>query len=248
MSKAAEEAYFSDICMTRCGGLCCDPWWGIISYTISMTRPGGAGGQDAFKAPVLRSIKERAARIVGAYVTKETPPRRLFTEPEVYNVKLRSVRAEGTTVVVELLAMYAFRCGFLTDENVCSVHPAVIGGTDIRPPHCGFMGSPEAHAGGKGYCRILDAATRSGGADGDDREVDAAVESAIGVDKGASDRHLGEGFGTAEEAAGDVAARINAWCEANMPGPGPGASRVKAGRNDPCPCGSGRKYKRCHGR
>ena len=24
-------------------------------------------------------------------------------------------------------------------------------------------------------------------------------------------------------------------------------SRRKIGRNDPCPCGSGRKYKRCHG-
>jgi len=23
---------------------------------------------------------------------------------------------------------------------------------------------------------------------------------------------------------------------------------AKAGRNDPCPCGSGRKYKHCHGR
>jgi len=22
---------------------------------------------------------------------------------------------------------------------------------------------------------------------------------------------------------------------------------ARAGRNDPCPCGSGRKYKRCHG-
>ena len=22
---------------------------------------------------------------------------------------------------------------------------------------------------------------------------------------------------------------------------------VKVGRNDPCPCGSGRKYKKCHG-
>jgi preprotein translocase subunit SecA len=22
----------------------------------------------------------------------------------------------------------------------------------------------------------------------------------------------------------------------------------KVGRNDPCPCGSGRKYKKCHGR
>lgn len=23
--------------------------------------------------------------------------------------------------------------------------------------------------------------------------------------------------------------------------------QVKVGRNDPCPCGSGRKYKKCHG-
>ena len=23
---------------------------------------------------------------------------------------------------------------------------------------------------------------------------------------------------------------------------------VKIGRNDPCPCGSGKKYKQCHGR
>jgi len=25
------------------------------------------------------------------------------------------------------------------------------------------------------------------------------------------------------------------------------APAVKAGRNDPCPCGSGKKYKKCHG-
>ena len=25
-------------------------------------------------------------------------------------------------------------------------------------------------------------------------------------------------------------------------------SAPKVGRNDPCPCGSGRKYKQCHGR
>ncbi|KAA3638847.1 MAG: hypothetical protein DWP92_05505, partial [Armatimonadetes bacterium] len=25
------------------------------------------------------------------------------------------------------------------------------------------------------------------------------------------------------------------------------AQRLKVGRNDPCPCGSGYKYKRCHG-
>jgi len=25
-------------------------------------------------------------------------------------------------------------------------------------------------------------------------------------------------------------------------------AHLKAGRNDPCPCGSGKKYKKCHGR
>tara|TARA_B110000240_G_scaffold6053_1_gene6683 strand:- start:253 stop:594 length:342 start_codon:yes stop_codon:yes gene_type:complete len=25
------------------------------------------------------------------------------------------------------------------------------------------------------------------------------------------------------------------------------ASKLKVGRNDPCPCGSGKKYKQCHG-
>ena len=34
-------------------------------------------------------------------------------------------------------------------------------------------------------------------------------------------------------------------------GPAPAAQPVKAepkvGRNDPCPCGSGKKYKKCHG-
>ena len=30
--------------------------------------------------------------------------------------------------------------------------------------------------------------------------------------------------------------------------PEPARAALKVGRNDPCPCGSGKKYKRCHGR
>ncbi|WP_373318853.1 SEC-C metal-binding domain-containing protein, partial [Laribacter hongkongensis] len=26
------------------------------------------------------------------------------------------------------------------------------------------------------------------------------------------------------------------------------AAGVRVGRNDPCPCGSGKRYKQCHGR
>ena len=29
--------------------------------------------------------------------------------------------------------------------------------------------------------------------------------------------------------------------------PEPPATSAKVGRNDPCPCGSGKKYKKCHG-
>jgi preprotein translocase subunit SecA len=44
------------------------------------------------------------------------------------------------------------------------------------------------------------------------------------------------GFGADEEAA--QAQAMAASLQAGMP---------KAGRNDPCPCGSGKKYKHCHG-
>jgi preprotein translocase subunit SecA len=30
-------------------------------------------------------------------------------------------------------------------------------------------------------------------------------------------------------------------------GPAAGDDYARVGRNDPCPCGSGRKFKRCHG-
>lgn len=32
------------------------------------------------------------------------------------------------------------------------------------------------------------------------------------------------------------------------PAAGPGVKQEKVGRNDPCPCGSGKKYKKCHGK
>ena len=49
------------------------------------------------------------------------------------------------------------------------------------------------------------------------------------------------GYGADEEAA-EVAAAAGAAA-------GAGALRAgqKVGRNDPCPCGSGKKYKQCHG-
>ncbi len=243
MAKHAElEAYFSDICMERCGGMCCDPWWGVISYTVR--KPGGASAMKQFTEELARGIRQRARRIVEGYVTSETPRRALFSTPEVYNVRIRSIAAEGTTIVMELLAMFAFRCGFLSEDNVCTIHPSILGGEDIRPPHCGQMGSPDAVPDSKGYCRILHAA----GGEGEREELDAAVQAAIGVERGASRAHLSEGFGSAEEAALNVAEEVQRYCRSNAPGLLPRKDESKAGRNDPCPCGSGKKYKKCCGR
>ena len=53
------------------------------------------------------------------------------------------------------------------------------------------------------------------------------------------DGSVSRGGGSASEAAlGAVAA---AWRRARRRVP-------KVGRNDPCPCGSGKKYKHCHGK
>lgn len=51
----------------------------------------------------------------------------------------------------------------------------------------------------------------------------------------------------------DLVANLNAWGKAQgrVPGqanlPGAPVPRAKVGRNDPCPCGSGRKFKKCCG-
>jgi preprotein translocase subunit SecA len=34
----------------------------------------------------------------------------------------------------------------------------------------------------------------------------------------------------------------------SAPKPQPAIAEKKTGRNDPCPCGSGKKYKQCHGK
>ena len=50
----------------------------------------------------------------------------------------------------------------------------------------------------------------------------------------------GRRSGSSPRAGGRAAA------SANPPSPRPSAP-AKVGRNDPCPCGSGKKYKKCHG-
>ncbi|MBU6376328.1 MAG: preprotein translocase subunit SecA, partial [Bdellovibrionales bacterium] len=60
---------------------------------------------------------------------------------------------------------------------------------------------------------------------------------------------LGRGVQMGRGAPGDLLAASPSFAapQGDFSGSGIGASSDKAGRNDPCPCGSGKKYKKCHG-
>lgn len=233
-----ERSFFSAICVERCGGVCCDPWWGIISYPV--VKDGGLKNASAFRAEVLKGIKARVERITDAYRTSGEEPRKLFGQPEKYNVVVKDIRRSGQALTMSLIAMFAFRCSLLAEDKSCSLHPSIIG-REIRPPHCGELGSPDARPGEKGFCRIIHEA---GAAKGNGMEIDAAIKR----EKGISARSFGEGAATAEEAAERVVEAVRSWCEANAPDLLPDERPSEPGRNDPCWCGSGAKFKKCHGR
>lgn len=237
---AKDTGFFSDICALRCGGLCCDPWWGIISYQA--VKKGGLSGLNSFKAELAKGIRQRAKRIIAAYVTKEPLPRSLFNEPEIYNVKVQGISAEGADIRLELIAMFTFRCAFLSAEKTCLLHPSALSGeagaADIRPDRCGRLGNPDARQGQEGFCRIIHAASTREGEE---------IEKALALEKAASARHLGKGFNSADEAAEYVIKELREWRESNARHLSPETRLVQANRNDPCPCGSGKKYKKCHG-
>lgn len=52
---------------------------------------------------------------------------------------------------------------------------------------------------------------------------------------------------TAAQAIPEAVLTLNAWRRRQRPDPSTAASGAKIGRNDPCPCGSGKKYKKCCG-
>ena len=65
------------------------------------------------------------------------------------------------------------------------------------------------------------------------RAADEFRESAAAQQNGTTESHSGqtvEGGGGGEAAVAPIRNRMD-----------------KVGRNDPCPCGSGKKYKKCHG-
>ena len=72
-----------------------------------------------------------------------------------------------------------------------------------------------------------------------EQDVQAVEEADTGVQRAIPARRLRRGACVATAPDGDVALA-----------PPPPFTRAgdKVGRNDPCPCGSGKKYKHCHGR
>ncbi|MBI5971427.1 MAG: SEC-C domain-containing protein [Deltaproteobacteria bacterium] len=253
-----ESTHLSDICVGRCNGVCCDPWWAIISYCA--VKKHGASGMEVFEAELVKGIKERAKRVGDNYVTTEKPARSLFGQPDKYNAIVKGIKTEGTSIRLDLIAMFAFRCAFLSKDKTCSIHPAVLGGVDIRPGRCAQLGSPAAMPGEEGFCRIIHAAQRG----------DAAVDEAVQMEKSVALKYLKEGFDSPEEAAASVVKSFVGWvkrsrpgkddlmgalrfthptslCERNAQSLAPERKKAPTGRNDPCPCGSGRKYKKCCG-
>lgn len=226
------ESYFSDICIEKCGGLCCDPWWAIISFPLIRH-----GGVTSLRQELVKAIKARSQRIIENYVTNEAPKRRLFKAPHRFSVKLRGIKAEGSALTLDILTMFAFRCLFFSEERSCAIHPSVLGGGDIRPPHCAHLGVRDAIPGQKGYCRVIDAAASG----------EAEAQKAIEVERQTARTHLKEGFDTAEEAADSLMAEINGYLSTHAPDLLQETRPALPGRNDPCWCTSGLKYKKCHG-
>jgi len=235
---AADTSYFSQICIDKCGGKCCSPWWGIITYSIK--KEGGQFRFQELMTEIVNSINERADRITKKYVTNEEKPRPLFTEPERYNVTAQNIQVANRTILINLRAMFSFNCHFLSDDKKCMIHPAMTGGFEIRPEHCGFMGSPDAKPNEKGYCRIINAAAASS-------YDPVAVDKAIETELLASEKHYKESFDNTEEAAEAVTELVRLYCMNYAPYMLPQAATKIPGRNDACHCGSGKKFKKCHG-
>lgn len=241
METPRYSPFFSSVCVERCKGVCCDPWWGIISF--QMVKTGGLSNLDGFREELLRALRLRMNRIKDAYRTREKTPRPIFSDPERYDVKIRSMRSDGDAVELNVIAMFAFRCAYLGADKSCLIHPAITGRGDIRPSHCAYLGILKAGPGEKGHCRVIHVAESPVS---DVAGLDAAIEA----EKGISRRAFNEAAPSLSVAADRVIEALKDRLRERTPATGPAkeAPVKDLGRNDPCWCGSGRKFKKCHGR
>jgi len=224
---------YSEICVKQCHGACCDPWWGIINYSVRKRQ----GDEKAFRRELVEGIRLREKRIVEAYVTNENPPRPLFTRPESYSIIVREIKTEASALRLDLILMFAFRCSFLSEDKTCLIHPTITEGADIRPPQCDKLGTPGIRSGREGYCRVISIAS------GEDGPGAPSIDEAIGASQETTRSYLSQGVASVEEAAEMVLQKLRAYYDEH-----PEAEQApKQGRNESCHCGSGKKYKKCHG-
>ena len=202
-----EEVYY-ETCVERCMGSCCDPWWGIIFYTLKKNALGEA---EAFERELAAGIRKRVDRIKTSYVTKESPSRALFSDPDKYNVTAEKITVTPAgSLDIHVRAMFAFRCLFLSPEKQCEIHPTAFGGRDIRPPHCAELGAPDARPGEKGYCRIIRELVDHAG-------DTSTIEPAINFERRTSEKHFSEGVDTIDEAAEGLAREVRDYCRREAP-------------------------------
>ena len=235
---SADTSSYSAICTDLCKGKCCDPWWGIISYIVK--KDNGLLHLQSFREELIKGIREREQRIIDRYITTENPPRHLFKSPERYNVSIENIKVIGNSLHINLRAMFAFRCQFLSEDKMCTIHPAITGGNDLRPEHCAYLGSLDARPDERGYCRIIHTAAASSG---DISKIKAAIE----MEQGVSEKFYNEGCKSAEMAVDAVLEKLKEYVRENAPQLLSIETQKNPGRNDPCYCSSGRKFKKCHG-
>ena len=96
----------------------------------------------------------------------------------------------------------------------------------------------------QGWQRIVDSG------DEDAIAVLAGIAALIAIERGESEldeEEIAAFDAEAPDALGDWVEILHAWRRAHDRVQAAPIARPKVGRNDPCPCGSGRKYKKCCG-
>ena len=233
-----EKQNYAQICIKYCNGSCCDPWWGVIFFPITFSEKALRYGNA--KQELLKNINARIDRIKEAYVTSETDSRTLFQDPIKYNVAIDNIKQSGANLIINLRAMFAFKCLFLSDDKSCLIHPEVIN-SEIRPPHCKDLGNPNAKQGEKGYCRIVNTAIKTS-------FNDESIISAVEQEKNISNKYFNDGHSNINDSVNNIYKQITQYFQKPANTYQAVGSNQKINRNAPCSCGSGLKYKKCHGK
>jgi preprotein translocase subunit SecA len=74
------------------------------------------------------------------------------------------------------------------------------------------------------------------------------MEATIAADIAKLLPNLGGGFAAEEVEIKEVHSQASVFGQQAAAQDSVAATKPAVGRNDPCPCGSGKKYKKCHGR